>query len=211
MGMNKEILQKQDVRLKNSYRWSKRESSEEGSSLIEMVEFGLGRTKYATDIMGALLKELKTQANSDMKVLVAIDGVNAFWQESKVKLEHPAVGFYPAGELAIVHQFKKMLRNDWNGGAVVTTVDNRAIEPAGSPKVYMPLELLGTDGFELLDPHIPVHVPHYSEKEAISAIEYFIDRKWITTETASTEDGRREMIFLSSKNPGELYNVSRRW
>ena len=31
----------------------------------------------------------------------------------------------------------------------------------------------------MLEPHIPIHIQNYSDKEAQSCLEYFIDRKWI--------------------------------
>lgn len=34
-------------------------------------------------------------------------------------------------------------------------------------------------GFEFLDPFVPILVPEYSEKEARSTIDYYIDRNWI--------------------------------
>ena len=37
-------------------------------------------------------------------------------------------------------------------------------------------------GYEWLDPFIPVHVPNYSEKEAYSCLEYYLDRNWIQHE-----------------------------
>lgn len=37
-------------------------------------------------------------------------------------------------------------------------------------------------GFELLDPFVPILVEQYSEKEIESAIDYYIDRLWINSE-----------------------------
>ena len=34
-------------------------------------------------------------------------------------------------------------------------------------------------GFEWLDPSIPIDVPDYTEKEALSCLHYYIDRKWL--------------------------------
>ncbi|KAL8615962.1 hypothetical protein ACOMHN_034638 [Nucella lapillus] len=52
----------QDIRLSKQYVWTKREVSEEGSPLGDMVEFGLNRMKFASDCVGAVLREVRHQA-----------------------------------------------------------------------------------------------------------------------------------------------------
>ena len=89
---NEPMLKSLDLKIKNRYTWSKRDISEVGMPLLEVVNFGLSRTKYACDVMGAVLKELRLHAMSgEVKVLVAIDGVNAFWSTTLVKREENRV------------------------------------------------------------------------------------------------------------------------
>ncbi len=66
-------------------------------------------------------------------------------------------------------------------------------------------------GFELLDPHIPIHVPEYSDKEANAALDYYADNQWIQNPKGLTKEGRKEMLFLSERNPMELYKTTRAW
>ena len=66
-------------------------------------------------------------------------------------------------------------------------------------------------GFEHFDPHIPIHVQEYSDKEANSCLDYYIDNQWIQNPAGHTEAGKKEMIFLSCKNPLALYETTRAW
>ena len=66
-------------------------------------------------------------------------------------------------------------------------------------------------GYEHFDPHIPIHVPHYSDKETHSAINYYIENKWIQNPLGHTNAAKKELMFLSSKNPLALYKATRAW
>jgi len=46
------------------YVWNKREAAEVGTSLTSLIDFGLARVKYSSDVMGALLKELRHGASA---------------------------------------------------------------------------------------------------------------------------------------------------
>jgi len=58
--------------------------------------------------------------------------------------------------------------------------------------------LLGKEGFEHLDPFIPVLVDDYNVAEFVSMIEYYKDRKWIRNITSS---GQRELELITNRNP----------
>jgi len=61
--------------------------------------------------------------------------------------------------------------------------------------------LLGKEGFEYLDPFIPVLVDDYNITEFDSMIEYYKDRKWIRNITSS---GQKELELITNKNPLNL-------
>lgn len=42
--------------------WSKREKTEEGAPLLELVEHGISRVKYASECVIALVKEIKAHS-----------------------------------------------------------------------------------------------------------------------------------------------------
>ncbi|KAK2155125.1 hypothetical protein LSH36_248g02005 [Paralvinella palmiformis] len=200
-----------EVKLQHTYVWNRRESTEAGASLSELLEYGASRSKYAADVMGAVLKELRVQSSKGiLKTLVALDGVNALWLPSKIsRIDNRNLKYKP-DELTVVHNLKKMLTNDWSGGAIMSIVDTRC-SPVDQKESYMPRYLLTKEAIDMLEPHIPIHIQNYSDKEAQSCLEYFIDRKWIMKQEGLTMEGQREILFLSSQNPLEMYNVCSRW
>ncbi|KAM3910271.1 small ribosomal subunit protein mS29 [Leptodactylus fuscus] len=187
------------------YVWSKREATEAGRPLGEVVDQGLTRVKTSSDVVGVVLKELKAQSGGGAyRLLVSVDGVNALWGRSSIKKEDKS--FVSPEELTLVHNFRKMLQNDWTGGAIVTSLAQTG--SLFTPKTsYLPQALLGKDGFDALDPFVPVPVCSYSEKEFESCYQYYIDRRWLQHENARTEQGKVEIIFLSNFNPREMEKI----
>ncbi|KFO24910.1 28S ribosomal protein S29, mitochondrial isoform X2 [Fukomys damarensis] len=190
------------IKVQEKYVWNKRESTEKGSPLGEVVEQGITRVKTATDAVGIVLKELKRQSSEGLfHLLVAVDGVNALWGRTTLKREDKSP--IAAEELALIHNLRKMTRNDWHGGAIVL-----ALSQTGSlfkpSKASLPHELLGKEGFDALDPFLPILVSNYRQKEFESCIHYYLESKWLQHEKASTEEGKKELLFLSNANPGQL-------
>lgn len=195
-----------EIKTQQTYMWSKRESTEKGRPLGEVVEQGLTRVKNASDAVGVVLKELKKQCPlGSFRLLVAVDGINALWGRTSLrKKDKSAVS---PEELTLVHNLRKMVVNDWNGGAIVTTLSQTGslFKPRSA---YLPHELLGKEGFDTLDPFIPIQVSNYSQREFESCYQYYLDRKWLQHERASTEEGRKELLFLSNSNPWQLERIS---
>ncbi|XP_022346565.1 28S ribosomal protein S29, mitochondrial isoform X2 [Enhydra lutris kenyoni] len=168
------------IKIQETYMWNKRESTEKGRPLGEVVEQGLTRVKNATDAVGIVLKELKSQSCSGaFRLLVAVDGVNALWGRTTLKREDKSL--MAPEELALVHSLRKMVRNDWHGGAVVL-----ALSQTGSlftPRMAcLPQELLGKEGFDALDPFVPILVSNYSPEEFESCIQYYLENSWLQHE-----------------------------
>ena len=86
------------------------------------------------------------------------------------------------------------------------TVDGNAQYPSNSLK-YLPLDLLGQEGFEHIDPFLPVFVQDYDEKEFHASLRFFFDNKWFAKPYSQTIDGIREIKALSCMNPLEIYKI----
>lgn len=56
-------------------------------------------------------------------------------------------------------------------------------------------------GFEHIDPFIPVMVPELSTVEFNNMLDYYEEKRWL-----QKTGGRKELEFLTSKLPGELMN-----
>ncbi|XP_053743635.1 28S ribosomal protein S29, mitochondrial [Synchiropus splendidus] len=195
------------IKIKQRYVWTKREFTEEGSHLGELVDQGISRVKSSSDVVGAVFKELRLQSGqpgSNFRLAVAVDGVNALWGHTTIKKEDKSP--VDPQELTLVYNLRKLMRNDWVGGAVITSVTQTG--SLFTPKTsYLPHELLGEEGFDCMEPFLPVSVPNYSEKEFESCYLYYIDRNWLQHPQSRTEDGKKELIFLSNRNPWALEKI----
>ncbi|KAM9214642.1 small ribosomal subunit protein mS29 isoform 2-T4 [Leptosomus discolor] len=195
-----------EIKTQKKYVWGKQESTEEGRPLGEVVEQGLARVRNASDAVGVVLKELKQQSHlGSFRLLVAVDGVNALWGRTTLKKEDKSP--VSPEELTLVYNLRKMMMNNWSGGAIVTTLTQTGslFRPSSA---YLPQELLGKEGFDALDPFVPVPVPNYSPREFESCYRYYLERKWLQHERAHTEDGKEELRFLSGSNPRQLERLA---
>ncbi|XP_036931827.1 28S ribosomal protein S29, mitochondrial [Acanthopagrus latus] len=202
---NEPLLSK--IKTKQRYIWTKREFTEEGAVLGELVDQGITRVKSSSDVVGAVMKELRLQSGqpeSDFRMAVAVDGVNALWGRSTIKKEDKSA--VDPEELTLVYNLRKLMKNDWTGGAIITTLAQTG--SLYTPKsAYLPQELLGERGFDSMDPFIPVSVPNYSEKEFESCYLYYIDRQWLQHPQSRTEEGKKEIIFLCNRNPSMMDRI----
>lgn len=189
------------IKTKHRYVWTKRESTEEGSLLGELVDQGISRVKSSSDVVGAVMKELRLQCgqpDTAFRLAVAVDGVNGLWGRSTIKKEDKTA--VNPEELTLVYNLRKLMKNDWNGGAIITTLSQTGALYT-SKTSHLPQELLGEKGFDSMDPFIPVSVSNYSEKEFESCYLYYMDRQWLQHPQSQTEDGKKELVFLSNRNP----------
>ncbi|KAH8376225.1 hypothetical protein KR200_006297 [Drosophila serrata] len=204
-NQNGQLLQRLQLKTGKEYVWSKRESTPAGSSLIELVEHGIARIKYASETTAALISELKQLSTAGQcKVMVAIDGFNAFF--------HPITRIFSDNKqrvtpdrITLTKPFLDITNYDWTNGVCILSVDKIAMTE-GYMDSYMPRYLLGQAGFEHLDPFVPVHVDNYTDKEFHSYINYYLDRHWIN----KTPQGFEEQLkFMSNKNPYSLMQLVR--
>ncbi|XP_033152495.1 28S ribosomal protein S29, mitochondrial [Drosophila mauritiana] len=204
-AQNGPLLQRLQLKTSKEYVWSKRESTPAGSSLIELVEHGIARIKYASETTAALIAELKQLSTAGQcKVMVAIDGFNAFF--------HPVTRIFSDNKqlvtpdrVTLTQPFLDITNYDWTNGVCVLSVDKIAMTE-GYMDSYMPRYLLGKEGFEHLDPFVPIHVENYTDKEFHSYISYYLDRHWIN----KTPQGFEEQLkFMSNKNPYSLMQLVR--
>ncbi|XP_068616086.1 small ribosomal subunit protein mS29 [Brachionichthys hirsutus] len=195
------------IQTKHRYVWTKREVTEEGSSLGELVDQGISRVKSSTDVVGAVMKELRLQSGQPgavFRLAVAVDGVNALWGRSTIKKTNKRP--VDPEELSLVCHLRKLIKDTWTGGAVITTLSQTG-SLYTSKFDCLPQELLGEMGFDNMDPFIPVLVPNYSEKEFESCHLYYMDRQWLQHPQSRTEEGKKELVFLSNRNPLSLDRI----
>lgn len=200
---NSHLLSNPELRVSKDYNWSKREITPKDSPLIDMIEHGVTRVKFASEVVIALAEEIKLLSTKGIcKTFVAIDGFNGFfypyprvWTEKK-EIVHPS-------KITLTEAFLNLTKFNWKNGVAVVTVDEIAIAEKDQIS-HMPKYLLGKDGFEHLDPFIPVEVGEYTEKELKSCLDYYRERKWIQVHPGQD----KELGFLSACNPYRIMLLS---
>ncbi|XP_075158776.1 mitochondrial ribosomal protein S29 [Haematobia irritans] len=204
-NQNSKLLSTLDLKTSKEYVWSKRESTPAGSNLLELVEHGIQRIKFASGTIEALLAELKQHSTAGKcKTMVAIDGFNAFFHPETRILTDNKQKVTP-DRITLTKPFLDITNYDWTNGVCVLTVDKIAMTE-GYMDSYMPRYLLGNQGFEHLDPFVPVRVDNYTDKEYHSCIQYYLDRHWIQKTPEGFED---QLKFLSNQNPYGLMRLTR--
>nr|CAG4646249.1 EOG090X05V1 [Macrothrix elegans] len=200
---NSILLEKLKLKTSETYSWSKREITEKGVHLSEIIEFGVNRGKYASACIVALLNELKLAAcGNKCQVLVAVDGFNSFFSpRTRLMLEDKSK-ILPK-DCTLTDAFLSMTKSDWINGAVIVTIDELA-HPLEVRESFYPRYLLGREGFEHLDPFIPIKVENYTEKEMISQIDYYVERKWLQQKVTDSVQGIIELSHITGNHPFTL-------
>jgi small subunit ribosomal protein S29 len=202
---NAELLGKLELRTSKDYVWSKRETTPANSTFLELVDHGINRAKFASEVIKVLLEEIK-QRSSDGKVktMVVIDGYNAlFYEKTNLKGEFKVM--IPSDKITLTQPFLDLVKPDWNNGVCILSVDTLAML-GWERESHLPIYLLGREGFEHLDPFIPVKHENYDEKEYDSCISYYVNRRWIQN---TGEGFDKELKFLSNKNPYKLMDLTK--
>lgn len=114
------------LKLSKTYEWSTKEITPEGSPLMEMIDLGINRVKYACEIVIALMSELKQASTAGKcKILVAIDGYNAFFS-NETRVKNDAKQCVPASNVSLTQAFLDITKPDWCNGEIIVTVDRYA-------------------------------------------------------------------------------------
>lgn len=180
--------------------WSKRETTPAGSSFGELIEHGIARVKYATEVIKVLIQDLKIHSTAGRcKVMVAIDGFNSFFHD-KTKIKSDTNQKMTPEQITITEPFLEITKSDWTNGVCILVADSNALAK-GEAESNLPKYLLGKRGFEHLDPFIPIPVDNYNEKEFRTCIDYYLNRRWIQNQAEGYD---KELKFISGKNPYRL-------
>lgn len=62
---------------------------------------------------------------------------------------------------------------------------------------------MGKEGFEHLDPFVPIPVENYTQKELISCMNYYRERRWVKPFPGQDD----EVSFISANNPYRLMQI----
>uniref|UniRef100_A0A914Z7R0 Small ribosomal subunit protein mS29 n=1 Tax=Panagrolaimus superbus TaxID=310955 RepID=A0A914Z7R0_9BILA len=186
-----------------TYEWTKVEKTMQDRPITEIVEMGIASPLVANDCVGALCRELRRHSTSGaIRLLVALDGGNSLYGKTLIKKADRS--FAVPEELSLIYQVKKFLKDDWTNGLVLMIADKREVVDARDTlavPIDTPIELFTEQGFEDIDPFIPIETKLYSENEARIIHEYYKEKNWLITEEARSDKGLRELHYLAAYNP----------
>lgn len=201
-SQNAALLEKLDMKCSKDYVWSKRETTAAGAPLMELVDHGITRIKFACDIIAVLLEELKLQSTQGKcKTMVGIDGYNAMFRPTTYITGETRAHKITTDQITLTNPFINITNYDWTNGVCVLVVDEIAMTKEVEAESELPRFLLTKEGFEHLDPFVPVRVENYSEIEFKRCIDYYVDRRWIQNTNEGFDD---ELKFVSGMNPFNL-------
>lgn len=201
-NQNLHLLNNPELKTTQDHVWSKRETTLKDAPLLELIDHGINRIKYASNCVVVLAEEIKNLSKAGKcRTLVAVDGFNAFFYPTtrifteKKEVVHPS-------RVTLTEAFLNLTKFDWNNGAAIVTLDELAIAEKDQIS-HLPRYLLGKTGFEHLDPFVPILVPTYSPKEFKSCMDYYRERRWVQPLPGQDD----ELAFLSALNPYRLMQL----
>lgn len=201
---NIELLKRLDLKCSQDYEWSQREKTLAGSTLLELIDHGINRVKFATDTIAVLLDELKQQStDGKCRTMVAIDGFNAFFHPVTYMKFDNRIPATPK-DITITHPFLNITKSDWSGGVCILVVDKWCLTE-DRMESDLPKYLLNRKGFEHVDPFVPMRVDLYNDLEFDNTINYYLNRKWIQNYTPGFDN---ELKFLSGGNGYKLKQIT---
>lgn len=199
---NADLLKEVELKTTKDYVWTKRETTPAGSTFSELIEHGINRAKFASEVIRVLLDEIKLASTSGkIKTLVAIDGYNTlFYDHTNLRGKFKVV--IPSSKVTLRQPFIDITKHDWSNGVVLLSTDRLGQYGDGSQcESDLPLYLLTREGFEHLDPFIPMKTEEYDKNEFQSCIEYYVNRRWIQN---VGEGFDKELEFITNRNPYTL-------
>ncbi|XP_065672889.1 small ribosomal subunit protein mS29 isoform X2 [Hydra vulgaris] len=191
-----------DLKTTQTYKWGKRETTEEGKPLYEVVSQAAGRNIYATDAVGVLLKEIQNQ--NKVHVLYAVNGLNAFFGKTSHKYNGKLV---EVENLGLVNHFVKLLKdkNKLKKGTYVTSItqtsqfSQKHVDPQNLPK------LLSEKGFDFVQDFEKFEIENYNDEEYEIMMNYYKYKHWLTKDLSVKLRG--EVQFMSQMNPNLVAKI----
>lgn len=186
-----------ELKTERDYNWSKVEKTQAGRPLTDIVEMGISAPFSSTDCVGALFKELRRHSSEgSIKLLVGIDYANSLYGKTTIK----KANFQKAttDELTLALQTRKFFKSDWTNGICVIVTDKCEISDTRdklSIPLITPLETFGEQGFDDIDPFIPVETKNYTKEEADTIYDYLKEINWLTK--AKVPEAKKQLFYLS--------------
>jgi len=190
-----------DNKTSQQYNWGKREITEKDKPLLEVVEQGIGRSIYAADAVGVLLKEI--QINSSLNVLYAVDGFNGFYGKTSYTLNNRIID---TENLSLVHHFTKLLNTSHtlHNGAYVMGISHTMPNLQKNINPMFIEEQIPEDVLQRIGDYKEILVGNYDHAEYKLMMNFYKTKHWIARDL--TDQLMKEMKFMTDRNPELIRN-----
>lgn len=208
--LNSALLSKTPLR--GNYVWGVRKvEMPANSTLLHLCSLGVREPRFATDVVGVILKEIRE--NKSIPVLVAVDSFNGFLEEETLTYGFDMKKLAPT-KLALVNFFLQIIdgrKKLENGAIVVATSSGNGIIPSGSfqPGVQKFLDSARSKSEAQVSPDsfIKIHVPTFNDAEISTMLSFYKATGWISKQL--DQKFKLGLKHLSDNNPRKVSEISR--
>ncbi|MCP9260276.1 Dohh protein [Dirofilaria immitis] len=173
-----------ECKTQKDYKWSKVEETRAGEPITNIVDIGLSAPSLSSDCVGGLIRELTHHCSTGkFPLLVTIDHANSLFGKTTMKDRNHK--FVDPKYFTLIHHLRKEISD---------ARDHLTVP------LETPLELFGED-IEKIEPFIPVETSLYTTEEMDTLYDYYFEKNWIASESGRTERAKKELKFLSGRNP----------
>ena len=204
--MNKNRLDRKKELLVTSadYSWSSKESTKKGDTLESIADHGVNRMNHASDCVAVLIKELVLAAGDGrIKLAVVIDDLQMLYTDSSPYMKHADRKRLYIEEITVARALMKLVKSKSLGMVTLAACDDKSERKQN----VLPQDCLGDEGWDAMNPCLPIHVPKYSRVEFETYMDHLLDIGWLQRPESATREARNELRFVSGLNPGELFNL----
>ncbi|XP_068740785.1 small ribosomal subunit protein mS29-like isoform X1 [Montipora capricornis] len=194
-----------ELKTNQQYLFGKRDSTKQGEILGKIIDMGLQRTNYATDAVGIILKEIKS--NSSLRVLYAVNEFNGFFLRTSLKDANQK--YIKPKRLSLVHHFTELLdsKDGLKKGAMVFALSRTGMERSHIQSCEIE-DLIGKTGLSAVENFTAVEVPRYSQEELESCLQFYRKRGILSKDVNSRLI--KEISFLTDYEPKLVSDLCRR-
>lgn len=196
----------EQIETTQTYTFSQLHQVTKGSTLSDVVKMGLYRGSYASDAVGIILKEIAAQKK--LKVLYAVDAINALYTKSFLKHEGRVV---PLEQLSLIRHFSKLLlpEHTIQQGCILAAMSSKVFGCVTSYKTRPHPKIILTSHLhkKQFSNYQHLEFGEYSEQEYNTVMKYYKQQEWVQRNL--TPALMTELSFYTQKNPGAVLHYLR--
>ncbi|XP_065910751.1 small ribosomal subunit protein mS29-like [Dysidea avara] len=191
------------LKVSKAHFWSNQAQSSAGDNLVKVIELGLVRPRFSTDVIPVVLEEI-LKAENKLKVLVAIDGFNGLFNPTSIR--NSEGNWVEPDQLSLVRIVKQLVTSELPT-AVVGALSTRGMKRAPIRINAPPEVLLEEKGVEMMKDYDWMEVLPLSRQEFNQCVDLYVKNGWITKKIDFKI--QEQLWYLTCGVPLELSKIMR--